>query len=95
NYQLYTLLAPYDTETLLYFMAKAGNEKTKRLISSYFTKLKGIRPQLTGKDLIALGLTPGPQFKEIFERLLEARLGNRLKTKQDEIRFVRDAFMNP
>ena len=40
NYELYTLLSRYDTEILLYMMAKAQNEGIKRLISNYFTKLK-------------------------------------------------------
>ena len=93
NYQLYTLLAPYDTETLLYVMAKAGSEKTKRHISIYFTKLKGTKIQIRGKDLVKMGLQPGPIFKEIFDRLLEARLNKQIKSKEDEVRFVEKAFV--
>ena len=93
NYQLYTSLVPYDTETLLYLMAKANNEKIKRLISNYFSRLKGTKIQLTGKDLISVGIQPGPIFKNIFDRLLEARLDNVVKTKEDEIRFVESSFV--
>ena len=92
NYHLYTLLHPYDTETLLYLMAKAGSEKVRRLISSYFTNLKGTEIQLKGKDLLKMGFSPGPFFKEIFDRLLEARLNDLVKTKEDEVRFVEEAF---
>ncbi|MFH1293550.1 MAG: CBS domain-containing protein [Pseudomonadota bacterium] len=92
NYHLYTLLHPYDTETLLYLMAKAGSEKVRRLISSYFTNLKGTAIQLKGKDLLKMGFSPGPFFKEIFDRLLEARLNDLVKTKEDEIRFVEETF---
>ncbi|MDQ1333943.1 MAG: hypothetical protein QG552_893 [Thermodesulfobacteriota bacterium] len=92
NSQLYTLLLPYDTETLLYLMAKARNEKMKRLISFYFTRLKGIKTLIDGKDLLEMGLKSGPIFKEIFDRLLEARLNHLTKTRDDEIRFVRDRF---
>jgi tRNA nucleotidyltransferase (CCA-adding enzyme) len=92
NYRLYTLLAPYDTETLLYLMAATGSEKSRRLISNYFTKMKGIEVQLRGRDLIGMGLKPGPLFKEIFERLLQARLENLVKTREDEIEFVREHF---
>ncbi|MBW2104211.1 MAG: CCA tRNA nucleotidyltransferase, partial [Deltaproteobacteria bacterium] len=92
NYHLYTLLAPYDTEMLLYVMAKAGNEKVKRLISRYFTRLRDTRVLLTGKDLIAMGYEPGPHFSRIFERLLEARLNNQVRTKAGEKRFVRRNF---
>lgn len=92
NYQLYTLLLAYDTETLLYLMAKARSEKMKRLISFYFTRLKGTKILIDGKDLLQMGLKSGPVFKEIFDRLLEARLNNLLKTRDDEIRFVKDTF---
>ncbi len=92
NYQLYTLLAPYDTETLLYLMATSRSEKAKRLMSFYFTQLKGVKIQMVGKDLLAMGLTPGPVFKEIFDTLLEARLNNLTKTKADEIAFVKNRF---
>jgi tRNA nucleotidyltransferase (CCA-adding enzyme) len=92
NYHLYTLLAPYDTEALLYLMAKTGSEKVRRLISSYFTNLKGTEIQLKGKDLLKMGFSPGPFFKEIFDRLLEARLNDLVKTKEDEVRFVGETF---
>jgi tRNA nucleotidyltransferase (CCA-adding enzyme) len=86
------LLAPYDTEALLYLMAKTGSEKVRRLISSYFTNLKGTEIQLKGKDLLKMGFSPGPFFKEIFDRLLEARLNDLVKTKEDEVRFVGETF---
>jgi tRNA nucleotidyltransferase (CCA-adding enzyme) len=92
NYHLYTLLHPYDTETLLYLMAKTGSEKIRRLISTYFTNLKGTEIQLKGKDLLKMGFSPGPFFKEVFDRLLEARLNDLVKTKEDEIKFVEEAF---
>jgi tRNA nucleotidyltransferase (CCA-adding enzyme) len=92
NYQLYTLLAPYDTETLLYVMAKASKDKTKRFISTYFTRLKGAKILLKGKDLVKMGLLPGPLYKEVFDRLLEARLNKRVKSREDEVRFVEKNF---
>ncbi len=92
HYALYTLLSQYDTDVLLYMMAKADNENIKRLISLYFTKLKGTKVMLKGRDLEALGLLPGPLYREVFDRLLEARLNNLINTKEDEINFVRDRF---
>ncbi len=92
NYGLYTLLTPYDTETLLYFMAKTTSEKVKKLVSNYFTKLKGVETQIQGKDLIRMGYKPGPVFKKIFDRLLGARLNGLIKTREDEVGFVRETF---
>ncbi|MBW1861443.1 MAG: CBS domain-containing protein [Deltaproteobacteria bacterium] len=92
NYELYTLLSQYDTDVLLYMMAKAGQEKIKRLISHYFTKLKGTKVMLKGKDLKDMGFRPGPLYKKIFDSLLEARLTNLTSTKKDEVRFVKETF---
>jgi len=92
NYQLYTLLRPYDTETLLYLMARAKTEKMRRLISFFFTKLKGEKALVDGKELLQMGLKSGPVFREVFDSLLEARLNNLTKTREDEIRFVKNKF---
>ena len=92
NYELYTLLCHYDTEILLYMMAKAHNEKIKRMISNYFTKLRGTKVMLKGKDLKGMGFKPGPLYKEIFDSLLKARLSNLISTKDEESGFVKEMF---
>ncbi len=95
NYRLYTLLLPYDTETLLYLMGKTNSEKIRRLISNYFTRLKGTKVQLKGKDLLDMGLHPGPVFRNVLESLLEARLNNLIKTRDDEVEFVKQNWQPP
>ena len=92
NYELYTLLCHYDTEILLYMMAKAHNEKIKRMISNYFTKLRGTKVMLKGKDLKGMGFKPGPLYREIFDSLLKARLSNLISTKDEESGFVKEMF---
>ncbi|MFC1866914.1 CBS domain-containing protein [Thermodesulfobacteriota bacterium] len=92
NYYVYTLLSQYDTEVLFFMMAKANNEKIKKLISSYFTKLKGAKVRLKGKELEKIGFKPGPLYKEIFNALLKARLNNKVSTKEDEINFLKKEF---
>jgi len=94
NYELYTLLTQYDTEILLYIMARANNERIKKLISLYFTKLKSTVIDLKGRDLLALGFKPGALYKEIFNSLLEARLNNLISTRKDEVKFVNEKFGN-
>ena len=92
NYELYTLLSPYDTEILLFLMAKTSDDRTRRLISLYFTKLKGTQVELTGKELINLGMSPGPVFKRVFEEILKARLNQEIQSKQDELALVKQKF---
>ncbi len=92
NYSIYTLLAQYDTEILLFMMARANNEKIKKVISNYFTRLKSVKVSLKGRELMEMGFKPGPVYKEIFDRLLKARLNNILTSKKDEINFVKENY---
>jgi tRNA nucleotidyltransferase (CCA-adding enzyme) len=92
NWDLYTLLSQYDTELLLFVMAKANNEKIKKLISVYFTKLKGTVIKTRGSDLMEMGFTPGPLYREIFSSLLRARLDETVSTREDEINYIKKNF---
>jgi len=51
-------------------------------------------PLLTGNDLIAAGLTPGPAFKEILAAVEDAQLEGQLHTREDALRFVRQLLMS-
>ncbi|MBT3259033.1 MAG: hypothetical protein HN366_21630 [Deltaproteobacteria bacterium] len=64
----------------------------KRLISHFFTQLKGKKIRLNGDDLLRMGFTSGPIFREIFERLLEARMNQLTQKKEDEIALVKQEF---
>ena len=94
NYAIYTLLSQYDTEILLYMMARTNNEQTKKWISFYFNDLRKVKIKLQGRDLKMMGFKPGPLFKKIFSRLMEVRLNNQLNTKEEEIEFIRKEFKN-
>lgn len=93
NFDLYKLLEPYDTETLLFFMARAGSAKAKRLISVFFTRLKRVCIATTGEDLLAMGITKGPIFREILDGLFEARLNGKVTSKEEEIQTVRERWL--
>lgn len=92
NYFLYKTLSPFPTEVLLYSMAKTRSEVMKKSIAAFFTKLKGTKVLLKGNDLIAMGYKPGTLFKDIFDRILEAKLEGEVSTKEDEIRFLKEKF---
>jgi tRNA nucleotidyltransferase (CCA-adding enzyme) len=70
-------------------MAKSRQEPSKRLISLYFTHLKHLKPELKGRDLIALGFQPGPQIKAILNMLHEARLNEVVQNKREELELIR------
>jgi tRNA nucleotidyltransferase (CCA-adding enzyme) len=76
-------------ETLLLLMARAKPDSVKRQVSAYLTTYQRTRPLLTGADLKALGFKPGPQFKRILSRLLDARLDGDVKSEADERELVK------
>lgn len=53
-----------------------------------------VRPAklLTGDDLKDIGFTPGPVFKRILERVEEAQLDGKIKSRAEAERFVRSEF---
>jgi tRNA nucleotidyltransferase/poly(A) polymerase len=52
-----------------------------------------VRPPrlLTGDDLIALGLQPGPNFRTILEAIEEAQLNGRISTRDDALQIARQS----
>ena len=89
NSDVYTRLYPLHTETLLYIMANSTRDPVKRAISKYITRLRSTTTLLTGNDLKEMGFEPGPVYREILTGLLDARLNGEVKTRPDEIAFVR------
>jgi tRNA nucleotidyltransferase (CCA-adding enzyme) len=49
-------------------------EDARAALNDYLARWQFVRAETTGDDLIALGLTPGPQFKRILWELRAARL---------------------
>ena len=86
---LFRKLNGFKTELILYMMAAARQQKVKKAISHYFTKLRRVNIALKGRDLKNLQLKPGPIYREVMQAVLDARLDGFIKTKQDELDFAR------
>jgi len=50
-------------------------------------------PLVGGRDLIELGLRPGPRFKEILNSVVDAQLEGSLTTRDDALAWVRRTFV--
>lgn len=62
-----------------------GNQSVK----IFYEKLKDIKVLINGNDLIEAGFKPSPKFSEIFDKILEEKIKGNLKTKQDEIIYIK------
>jgi tRNA nucleotidyltransferase (CCA-adding enzyme) len=87
---LYWALINFKTEYLLYMMALAKEDSTRKAISLFYTRQRSIKPYVKGKDLIKIGIPPGPVFSMILNEILNAKLDGFLKTKKQEIKFARE-----
>jgi tRNA nucleotidyltransferase (CCA-adding enzyme) len=58
-------------------------------IKRYLFVYSKVYPELKGGDLKELGIKPGKQLGEILKKLREEKLEGRLKTKDEEIAFVK------
>ncbi|MGH7407679.1 MAG: hypothetical protein ACREKF_06685, partial [Candidatus Methylomirabilales bacterium] len=86
------LLADAPLEAVLLLMARAPASRVERALSEYLTHYTRVRPLLTGNDLKALGIRPGPIYREILNSLRYARLDGRLTSREDEVQFLRRRF---
>ncbi|MDH4188211.1 MAG: hypothetical protein OEV08_14565, partial [Nitrospira sp.] len=92
--QVYHLLVDLPDEALVLLLAKqlvAGPSarvvRLKRYLTSYM-KSRMLRIVLTGHDLQALGLQPGPQYAVVLGQLLDGRIDGVIASEGDERDFV-------
>ena len=51
-------------------------------------------PLLRGRDLIAMGFSPGPSFHEILKQIEEAQLGGELSSREEAVAWVNKNYGN-
>ncbi|MDR1490377.1 MAG: CBS domain-containing protein [Desulfovibrio sp.] len=86
NSQLHELLAPLETEGLLYMMVKYGPaHRISRNISFFLSDLRDAKADIRGEDLLALGEPPGPQIGAALNHVLAAKLDGEVTTRSEQI----------
>lgn len=88
-HQLYNL----KIETLLFMMAATGNIRIKERISHFITRLRDLTIQTKGKDLQFLGIPPGIIYGEIQKSLLDKRLEGTIRSKEDEVKYIKNKWL--
>ncbi|MGD9028223.1 MAG: CBS domain-containing protein [Anaerolineae bacterium] len=85
---VYRLLRPYPARVLAVNWVAREQEAVRQRLFSYQVKGRFVEPELTGDDLKAVGLEPGPLFGELLNALRDARLNGEVATRQDEMLLV-------
>lgn len=87
---VFAFLEPLNYETIILLMAKNKNRNIHRHIEDFLSDYNGMRIHLNGEDLRQLGIMPGPDYQMIFQKILKAKLDGHLKTKDDELNFLKN-----
>lgn len=87
--QAYDLLEPLSYEVMLFMKAKYKSRNLQRNITTFLKVYNGTKTNLSGDDLLLLGIVPGPDYRDIFQKVLHAKLNGYLKSKEDEVAFVK------
>jgi tRNA nucleotidyltransferase (CCA-adding enzyme) len=90
--EVFRLLVNRDIEVVLFSMALTKDNAKKKAISNYLLHSRNIKPILKGNDLKELGIPQGPVYSEIFRKIHEEKLVGRLKTKEEEMEFVKKHY---
>lgn len=94
--KVYRLLEDLPDEAFVLLLAKqmsrrqvVGLNLLRRRLTAYM-KNRIMKTTLTGRDLQAMGLQPGPQYKTILGKLLDARIDGIVITEAEERTFVQE-----
>jgi tRNA nucleotidyltransferase (CCA-adding enzyme) len=90
--RMHRWLAEVSVEVILALMAVVGRPELRKAIGDFLTAKERVRPFLGGDDLRALGIQPGPVYRDILNSILYARLDGHVQSRDDELRFVRRRF---
>ncbi|MCL2281439.1 MAG: CCA tRNA nucleotidyltransferase [Dehalococcoidia bacterium] len=85
---IYHTLCSYDATAIKASLIASTAENVRRHIQLYLEQLRYVKPILSGKDLISLGIKPGPNINALLNHLLDARLDGKTSSREDEIRLL-------
>jgi len=85
----YQLRGADDLAVIANFLC-AESVVARRYIELFLDRLRFMRPELNGDDLMELGVLEGPQIKKVLQKLLDARLNGEINSREEEVEMVED-----
>jgi tRNA nucleotidyltransferase (CCA-adding enzyme) len=85
---IYEALSHMKLEPVLLAMSLTDRDEKKKEVAAFLTEIRKVAPLLDGNDLKRLGVEPGPLMGEMLLELRKERLRQKLKSREDEERFV-------
>jgi tRNA nucleotidyltransferase (CCA-adding enzyme) len=86
---IFHMLEPLSFEVIIMMLAQTDSEVVAARIQGFLTISNGTKISVSGHDLGAWGLKPGPHYQRIFREVLNAKLDGKLKNKAEELLLAR------
>ena len=90
NSELMMLLDKLDIEAISSIQLISKNESLRNNLSNFLDNLRFIKPKIAAKEIISLGIAPGPQIGNLLADIRFAVADGILKTATEEKQFVID-----
>ena len=91
--ELYAMLSPLPVEGILLLMALEHGKSITKHISHFLTRLYCEKLDITGDDLREIGVSAGPLFKEILDKVLAAKLDGKTLLREEQLVLAKDLFL--
>jgi tRNA nucleotidyltransferase (CCA-adding enzyme) len=87
---IYRMLLEYSDDALMVASVAADNDRVRERIDAFRTQWRAVAPEITGDDLKRMGISPGPTYRDILSKLLNARLDGKITNREQEEEFVHE-----
>jgi tRNA nucleotidyltransferase (CCA-adding enzyme) len=85
--RIYDKLSNLDFEVVLCLYLSATGEARKNL-DLYVSRISELEIEIDGEEIKKLGVSEGPQIGQLLEKLKRAKFEGKIKTRQQEIRYL-------
>ncbi|MFN9690618.1 MAG: hypothetical protein ACK551_00750 [Vampirovibrionales bacterium] len=89
--QLCNAFDAYESIALIAYVLQQDNAKAwLEPLTRYLKRWRGLKPDLTGDDLIDIGLSKGENIGKCLKRLRMARITGQVQNRADEVAYVKE-----
>jgi len=86
--KIFSFFEPLSYEVILLLKAKYNHPRIQKHIEDFFKYYNSTRICICGEDLYKLGMLPGPGYKKIFSKVMDAKLNGLVRTKREELLLI-------
>ncbi len=90
--RLYGILDQFSFTSVQVNALLSDSPAAREALELYLTRLRYVKPFLSGRDLISLGAAQGPLVGEVLRELKTARIEGRIASREEEIQLAKDCI---